>query len=61
MSLMFFSPDGMDHFGALDLTVRGNQRNPLDKRGGSDNTVRSIFGISSRKPHGARTRAAANR
>src|SRR6266478_4803716 len=43
---MLFSPDRVDHFGAKDLTVRSNQRKPLDQRGGPDNAIRWIFGIS---------------
>jgi hypothetical protein len=48
-------PDRVNEFGATDFTVRGNQRKAFDKRGGPDNAICRVFGISSRKSHGAGT------
>ena len=45
----------------MDLTVRCNQRKPLDQCGGPDNAIRWIFGISCWKSHGARTRTTTDR
>jgi hypothetical protein len=55
------SPDRVNQLGAADFTVRGNQGEPLDERGGSDNAIRWIFGISCWKCHGARTRTTTDR
>jgi hypothetical protein len=55
------SPDRVNDFGAMDLSVRSNQREPLDQRGSADNAIRWIVGIICWKSHGARARSTADR
>ena len=59
--LTLFSPDRLNHSGAMDLTVRCKQGEPLDQCGGPDNAIRWISGISCWKSHGARTRTTTDR
>lgn len=44
----------------MDVSVRCNQGEPLNQRGGSDNAIRQVFGISLWKSHGARAGGAAH-